>query len=106
MKATELTPLQRIEILEDVLKKLESGYDEYGLCTKIEDSAFELLQVWDKAKNIIPLLTFKNAKRVTDVKAGATEGDYWWYALNNYDFENRIKFVKWMIEQEKLTNNI
>lgn len=101
MEAKELTPLQRIEILEDVLQKLEGGDADGGLCIKIKRSAFELLRVWDKEKNIIPLLTLKNAKRVTDVKVGATEGGFWWKKFFPYDFENRIKFVKWMIEQEK-----
>lgn len=101
MKATELTPHQRIEILEDVLRKLESGDTEGGLCCKIQSSAYELLLVWDKANKIIPIFTLKNAKRVTDVKAGATEGGYWWNKIFPYDFENRIKMVKWMINEEK-----
>jgi hypothetical protein len=106
IKATELTTHQRIEILEDVLRKLESGETEGGLCYKIENSAFDIFRVWDYANKIIPIFTLKNAKRVTEVKVGATEGGYWWYPFENYDFENRIKFVKWMINEEKLTNNI
>lgn len=109
IKATELTPHQRIEILEDVLQKLESCDTDGGLCCKIEDSALELLRVWDKAKNIIPLLTIENARKVTEVNESSDEWGYWgywWKYLDNYDFENRIKFVNWMIEQEKLTNNI
>ncbi len=105
MKAKKLTPLQRIEILEDVLKKLESGDTEYGLCDKITRSTFELFDISDiweiPSQNIIPILTLENARKVTEVIDGATEGGYWWYSFYNYDFENRIKFVKWMIEQEK-----
>lgn len=102
MKATELTPHKRIEILEDVLRKLESGDTDGGLCVKIENSAYELLRILDEPKNIIPIFTLKNAKMVTDVKAGAKEHRYWWdYYDFFYDFPNRIKFVKWMIEQEK-----
>lgn len=101
MKAKDLTPLQRIEILEDVLKKLESLEIGGGLCYKIQNSAFELFSILDEAKNIIPIFTFENAKKVTEVKDVADEGGYWWYIFENYDFENRIKFVNWMIEQEK-----
>ena len=106
MKAEDLTPHQRIMILEDVLKKLESGDTDGGLCYKIENSAFELFRVRGYANKIIPLFTLGNARKVTEVRAGAKEGGYWWYPFENYDFENRIKFVKWMIEQEKLTINI
>lgn len=101
MKATKLTTRHRIMILEDALKKLESGDTDGGLCVRIHDSAFELFRILDEAKNIIPIFTLKNAKRVTEVRAGATEGGYWWYPFENYDFENRIKFVKWMIKMEK-----
>lgn len=107
MKAKDLTSQQRIEILEDVLQKLESGDTDGGLCLKIEISAYRLFRVLDKAKNIIPLLTLENANKVTEINAGAIEVGYWWDPFfENYDFENRIKFVKWMIEMEKLTINI
>ena len=107
MESKDLTPLQRIEILEDVLRKLESGDTKGGLCYKIANSGYELLRVQDYANKIIPLFTFKNAKKVTEVKAVVNKGGHWWnYDYDNYDFENRIKFVKWMIEQEKLINNI
>jgi len=106
MEAKELTPQHRIEILEDVLKKLESGDTGGGLCVKIEDSAFKLFRILnDKAKNIIPIFTFENAKRVTEVMAGSKKGDYWWNYCDFYDFENRIKMVKWMINEE-FKNNI
>ena len=101
IKATELTTRHRIMILEDVLQKLESGDTEGGLCTKIEDSAFYLLRVWDEAKNIIPVFTLENAKKITDVKMGAYDRTYWWEVIFWYDFKNRIKFVKWMINKEK-----
>lgn len=106
MKVIELTTQQRIIILEDVLIKLESGDTGGGLCMKIEDSAFELLRVRDYAENIVPIFTLKNARKVTDVVDDAVIGGYWWHTTFCYDFENRIKFVKWMIEQEKLTINI
>lgn len=104
MKAKDLTPQQRIEILEDVLKKLESGYTDGGLCVKIKDSAFELFDISDfgiPSQNIIPILTLENARKVTDVASWASEGGYWWNCIEDYDFENRIKFVKWMINKEK-----
>jgi len=101
MKAKDLTTRHRIMILEDVLRKLESGDANDGLCIKIKNSAYELLRVLDSANKIIPLFTLENARKVTDVRAGATECGYWWYPFENYDFENRIKFVKWMIEIEK-----
>ena len=105
MNTTELTPHQRIKILEDVLKKLKSRDDGGGLCVKIENSAFELFRVLGKAKNIIPNFTFENARKVTEVTDIAEE-EYFWWEYGFYDFENRIKFVKWMIEQERITNNI
>lgn len=102
MKATELTPHQRIEILEDVLRKLESGDTDGGLCCKIDDSAYKLFKLWEiSVKKIIPIFTLENAKRVTDVKDDAAEGAFWWDYYENYDFPSRIKFVKWMIEKEK-----
>lgn len=106
MKATELTTQHRIEILEDVLKKLESGERCGGLCYKIINSAFELFRISDDTNKIIPLFTLNNAEKVTEVVDISIEEDYWWGKYFCYDFENRIKFVKWMIEQEKLTINI
>ena len=105
MKAKDLTPHQRIAILEDVLRKLENGDPEGGLCYKIKRSAFELFQIQENtnANEIIPILTLENAKRVTEVASRAAEGGYWWAS---YYFEERIKFVEWMIQQEKLINNI
>lgn len=106
MKAKDLTPQQRIEILEDVLKKLEDLDDGGGLCVKIQNSAFELFRILDyEANEIIPLFTFENAKKVTEVKDGANKEYYWWHHFYFYDFESRIKFVKWMIEQEKALLN-
>jgi hypothetical protein len=105
MKAKELTPHQRIEILEDVLKKLEDLDDRGGLCVKIKNSAFKLLRIVDKAKNIIPIFTFENAKKVTDVVDIYGKCGYWWEKISSYDFENRIKFVNWMIAQEKALLN-
>jgi len=105
MKVKELTSQHRIMILEDVLKQLESGDTVGGLCFKIEHSAFELFRVWDNANKIIPIFTLENAKKVTevndDVFEDAYEDGYWWKKIFSYDFENRIKMVKWMIEQEK-----
>lgn len=101
MESKDLTPQQRIMILEDVLKKLEDLDDRGGLCVKIKNSAFKLFCIMDKAKNIIPNLTFENAKKVTDVVDIDGEGGYWWKKISSCDFENRIKFVKWMIEQER-----
>lgn len=101
MKVEDLTTQHRIMILEDVLKKLESGDPEGGLCYKIKRSAFELFQIQENtdANEIIPILTLENAERVTEVAPWAAEGGYWW---KSYYFENRITFVQWMIEQEKI----
>ena len=101
MKTTDLTPQQRIEILEDVLKKLESGNENGGLCGKIKGSAYELFGIFDDAENIIPIFTFENAKMITFVKAGAKKEMFWWYTFEYYDFKNRIKFVNWMINEYK-----
>lgn len=105
-QSTELTTQQRIMILEDVLKKLESFDINGGLCYKIKCSAFELFQIQEdtNANEIIPLFTFENAKMVTDVVDRAHKEFYWWNYVNSYDLQNRIKFVKWMINEE-LTNN-
>jgi len=103
MEAKELTPHQRIMILEDVLKNLESGDRFGGLCYKIECSADELFELYGfEAKNIIPLFTLKNARKVTEIKDDAAERAFWWDYYENYNFPNRIKFVKWMIEQERI----
>jgi hypothetical protein len=105
METKELTTRHRIEILEDVLQKLESGDTDGGLCLKIIDSAYRLFKIWDYANKIIPILTLENAKKVADVRDGAVKGIYWWETFFYYDFENRIKFVNWMIEQEKALLN-
>ena len=104
MESKDLTPHQRIEILKDVLQKLESGDTDGGLCYKITVSANELFELWEiSVKNIIPILTLENARKVTEVKDYAVKGGHWWnYNYDNYDFENRIKFVQWMIEQERI----
>ena len=101
MKAKELTSQHRIMILEDVLRKLESGDKVGGLCLKIRNSAFEFFQIQDYANKIIPLLTLENARKVTDMVDSMYEGIYWWRKFSSYDFKNRIKFVKWMINEEK-----
>ena len=106
MKAEELTPHQRIAILEDVLRKLESGDTFGGLCRKIKGSTYELFEIFDDADKIIPRFTFENAKKVTEVGAEVNKDYFWWSYGDFYDFENRIKFVNWMINEEKLTNNI
>lgn len=102
MKVEELTSQQRIEILEDVLKKLESGDTGGGLCVKTENSAYILFNIKDKANKIIPILTFDNARKVTELKDRVHKEFYWWNYFGNYDLQNRIKFVKWMIEQERI----
>lgn len=101
MKTKELTTRHRIIILEDVLKKLENFNINGGLCSKIENSAFKLFKIFDKANEIIPIFTFENAKKVTELEDRAHKEFYWWSYVDHYDFENRIKFVKWMIEMEK-----
>ncbi len=101
MKVEELTSQQRIEILEDVLKKLESGNSGFGLCKKIKSSAYKLFGIFDDPDKIFPLLTLENAKKVTEVKAEANKDYFWWDYGENFDFENRIKFVNWMINEEK-----
>ncbi len=97
MKTKDLTSQQRIEILEDVLKKLESGNSFGGLCKKIKGSAYELFGIFDDPDKIIPLLTLENAKKVTAVGAGANKDYFCWSYGENHDFKNRIKFVNWMI---------
>lgn len=101
MKAKKLTSQQRIEILEDVLKKLEDWDINGGLCRKIKGSAYELFGIFDDAENIIPLFTFENARKVTELVYRAHKEFYWWNYVENYDLQNRIKFVKWMINEEK-----
>lgn len=105
MKAKDLTPRHRIVILEDVLKKLESGDTEYGLCDNITRSTFKLFHISDiweiPSKNIIPILTLENASKVTEVASWASEGGHWWDYSDSYDFKSRIKFVKWMINEYK-----
>ena len=101
METKELTTRHRIEILEDVLKKLENFDINGGLCLKIENSAFELFRILDKAKNIIPIFTFENAGKVTELEERAHKEFYWWAYVNHYDLLNRIKFVNWMINEEK-----
>lgn len=85
---------KKIEILENILKYLiekKSNGDRggLGLCILIHYySGF--IDTRCEFKDF----SNKNAQEI----AGAREGSVWWNRLP-YDFDNRIKFVSWMIER-------
>lgn len=84
----------KIEILEKVLKYLRDSKDDPkervgGLCFLIRHYSFGY-DYYCYFKDF----TRENAKKI----ANCGYGTYWW-SLRPYDFDNRIKFVSWMIER-------
>ena len=64
MKAKDLTTRHRIMILEDVLKKLESGDTGGGLCVKIKNSALNYFEFWIPQTKLSPFSRSKMREKL------------------------------------------
>ena len=85
---------RKIEILERVKEKLLSGDAEgFGLCSLIQLECFNEERIRD-----IELFTFNNAILYGNADKDADKGWFWW-GIYMYDFENRIMFVNWMLDE-------
>ncbi len=105
MKNKELSVKEEIKVLKGVkslLNKFKTRElpPSFGLCYFLQEKITSLkpsiiVHPYDENK-YIPLFTNKNA-----LKFNATKGDYGdlWWNIRPYDFENRIAFLNWMIEE-------
>lgn len=103
---SELISLEKqVEVLEKAKSKLHVG----GLCNDIDKALLDLVEDKLPKKNMfrqspdkyvsmyIPLFKFENAKAF----GGAKDiGGFWW-EYKPYDFDSRLIFLNWMIEQIK-----
>ena len=83
---------RKIEILLLVLNALKDEQQSYdltlGLCRHIRR------QLCLSCENIEDIELFN--KQIAIEKFSGCNGVYWWYL---FDFENRIKYLEWMIKQ-------
>ena len=85
----------QIEILQEVKRKLElERIFVSGLCSVIVSECCLKLKQEDIV-NLFPLFTRKNAFPFR----AKMEGSYWWEFGSNYDYENRLAFVNWMLSE-------
>jgi hypothetical protein len=106
MSKTELTIDDRIKILNKVRDKLimkkniikKSGWG-YGLCHLLRDEFYNYKIKYSEfeVENVFPHFKYENAIGF-NMKLGAFKDTYWW-SIYPYDFDNRIKFVEWMIKK-------
>jgi hypothetical protein len=90
----------QIEILESVKDQIRSKRD--CLCELIRSQIQKKIQrmmFYTEIREFIPLFTYENAVKHADALAGR-ENKYWW-SYWDFDFENRIKFLDWMIGELK-----
>lgn len=88
---------KQIEILKQVLDLLINKECSRGLCFILRRRLQEHLRIYYTPIIIvdyIPLFTNQNA---IDYANGRREM-YWWDEIT-YDFDNRIKFIKWIITE-------
>lgn len=109
MKEIELKPLDKetqIRVLESVKDELQKGNDSIlplskyiGLCTLIKlalhkEFNYEIFIGIKNLKIVFPLFAKENAIKQSNTIIG--DSGLWW---NAYDYENRIKFIDWMLSE-------
>lgn len=111
------TPEQQLKIVKEVLNNLleEAEYSSLlkgGLCYRFRYIIRFLLLGRDIDYNeislYIPLFNKANADKFTTTILTNDEDDFWWNTGYDYDIDNRILFLNWMIETINyyITNNI
>ena len=102
-----LTKEEQIKILEKVLDKLYTNNKKYGLCYIIRfilRYEFYIRDYVIKIPKYIPLFTRENAIEHANARSNRL---FWWtvgYSYDDhgeYDLDNRIKFIEWMISELK-----
>jgi hypothetical protein len=102
----ELNKDVQIEILEEVKRKLQSLDERNCLCEliiiglqkKLEKSLF-----YADINKYIPLFTYENAVKHANAneKQGGIDIHFWWSYWRGFDYENRVKFIDWMLNELK-----
>jgi len=100
IKKTKPLPIAtQIKICQDILFELRKKNIHESLCLlfskKIETNINEAVYI-NEVKNYMPIFTKKNAVKYANAYNQLC--CYWWRACP-FDFENRILFVEWMLEQ-------
>lgn len=104
---------QGIKILnERRLKKIEKGKPIVnGLCRILADIIYDKhmdlilkhrLTSFSDIERFLPLFNYENAYTFANGNR-IVEPLFWWSAYDNYDFDNRIAFLKWMTKELKET---
>jgi hypothetical protein len=92
----------QIEVLERVKQELECRNLEC-LCELINNELEKKLEkslFYADINKYIPLFTYENAVKHADALEGR-ECRFWWSYWREFDYENRIKFIDWIIEELK-----
>lgn len=100
LKYIPLEKITQIEIIkavkELILTEQEEGFFCSGLCNLIKREIINKgIEIWsiNEIINYIPLFTYYNAVLHSD---NFTLNSFWWTRTN---FEDRIKFLDWMLEE-------
>jgi len=111
-KKSELKELEidkQIEILELVLTKFskEKGFPlslfkgfPFGLCGYIRDCLFQFGYDIVFPKDISVLIPLFQRKYADEIMKTRDNSGYW-YAISPYDYENRLKFLLWILDSLK-----
>ena len=97
---------KQIEILQEVKRRLElKRLLLSGLCSVIVSECCLKFQCSIKQEDIVNLFPLFTRKNAFPFRA-KMEGSYWWEWGLNYDYENRLAFLNWMLsELEKQKNS-
>jgi hypothetical protein len=110
MREQELTDAKKIEILERIKERLQTykGCNkrcDVGLCQLLQKEFRKeiVIHIGCAYKNETKEFWFRDFKYENALKFSASyerENNFWW-DVYPYDYENRIKFLEWMIERIK-----
>jgi hypothetical protein len=103
MKFEEITINQKIKILKRVKKQLLErkgiSFLHLGLCARISVELYNLIPEKDvRIRDVYEDFTYENAKKFgAEISLSEIQPDFWWSIEPNFDYDNRIAFVDWMI---------
>lgn len=98
-----LSKKQIIAICDNVIKKLKQAQKSnervyVDLQFKVEISSIEYAELNSiNISELIPEFTLQNAIIMANAEPDEVDGSLWWNGtINNFDYENRIKFVEFI----------
>lgn len=94
----KLTNKEKIEVLERAIKELSERRTS-GLCIIIIKYCLGGEITYDKIEERIDLFTFKNSKKFSSKEWAVSFGH--WFKLDADGYNERIKFLEWMIQEYK-----